>query len=192
MPTTPAPIRRCRVATRDGDAMAPAHWMGQHVALTPPCDTAREFPTVRGQWVITHRQSGLSAGMLRCSKRQAVAIAREWDGRFGLIDPADARSWQWGRQWGRLVDSINRPWADPDLAADDGATDTAAELAARAGLAIDQAGGSRRIRWRGQFWIAPTDGQLNRWTLDSVCETPDGRTVEPDHPESWLAILRLI
>jgi hypothetical protein len=28
--------------------------------------------------------------------------------------------------------------------------------------------------------------------MDSCCETPDGRTVEPDHPESWLSILNLI
>jgi hypothetical protein len=25
-----------------------------------------------------------------------------------------------------------------------------------------------------------------------VCETPEGDTVEPDHPHSWLRILKLI
>jgi hypothetical protein len=171
--------------------MAPAHWVGQHVAVTPPCDQARRFPVVRGQWVITHKGCGLQAATLLCSKRQAVAIAREWDQRIGLIDPADARSWPWCEQWGALVASINRPWqAAAEPAAD--SADTAGELAARAGLPIDQAGGVLRIWWRGKFWPAPSDVELDLWTLDSVAETPDGRTVEPDAPDSWLRILRLI
>lgn len=182
----------CRIATTKGDAMAPAHWLGQHVAVTPPCDKARKFPTVRGQWVITHRGCGLQAATLLCSKRQAVAIARQWDHRFALINPADARLWPWRLQWGELVASINRPWQTTAEPAADDSTDTAGELAARAGLPIDQAGGSLRILWRGKFWPAPTDCELELWTLDSCCETPDGRTVEPDAPDSWLSILRLI
>jgi hypothetical protein len=34
--------------------------------------------------------------------------------------------------------------------------------------------------------------QLEAWVLDSVCETPEGDIVEPDHPDSWLSLLRLI
>jgi hypothetical protein len=181
----------CRVATKTGDATAPAHWVGQWVALTPPCDSARRFPVCRGQWVITHRASGLSAGTLLCSKRRAAEIARQWDRRFALIDPADARAWPFARQWADRVASINAPWREPAPAADD-STETACELAARAGLPIDQAGGVRRIWWRGKFWPAPSDAELEFWALDSCCETPDGRTVEPDAPDSWLAILRLI
>jgi len=31
--------------------------------------------------------------------------------------------------------------------------------------------------------------ELEFWMFDSVCETPDGDIVEPDHPDSWLALL---
>ena len=33
---------------------------------------------------------------------------------------------------------------------------------------------------------------LEEWTFDSVCFTPAGDDVEPDHPDSWLSILGLI
>jgi hypothetical protein len=165
--------------------------MGQHVALTAPAGKQATFKTVRGLWVITHRNSGLSAGSLRCTKERARSIARQWDHRFGCIDPTDARSWPWAKAWAELVRSINNPEPLPFI--DDGCnTDTACELAARAGLPIDQAGGGRRIWWRGQFWHAPTNAELDWWTFDSVCETPDGRTVEPDAPDSWLSLLGLV
>jgi hypothetical protein len=184
-------ITRCKVATKSGELLAPAHFVGEFLAVTVPVDAAHQFPTVRGQWVITHRGCGLSAATLRCCKATAIKLARQWDGRFGCIDPADARAWPWRDQWGAAVAAINCPnvqgAADP---AD--STDTAGVFAARAGLPIDQAGGALRIFWRGKFWPAPTDAELEFWTLDSVCETPDGRTVEPDAPESWLRILRIL
>lgn len=48
------------------------------------------------------------------------------------------------------------------------------------------------VRWRGQWWPAPTVGEVHAMALDSVAETPDGRTVEPDHPEAWPRLLGLI
>ena len=48
------------------------------------------------------------------------------------------------------------------------------------------------VRWRGKWWPAPTVGDVHGWCLDSVAETPDGRFVEPDNPESWPRILGLI
>jgi hypothetical protein len=48
------------------------------------------------------------------------------------------------------------------------------------------------ILWRGQWWPVPTFGDVEAWALDSVAETPDGRTVEPDHPEAWTRILGVI
>lgn len=195
---TAKPPELCKVALTDktgtvSEVMAPAHWLGQFIAVTAPAGAARDFAPCRGLWVITHRGCGLSAGTLRCSKKRAIAIARQWDGRFGCIDPADARSWPWGKQWGELVQSINAPWADPAPRTESGdSTETAGLLAAQAGIAIDQAGRGLRIQWRGKFWPAPTDTELDWWTFDSCAETPDGRTVEPDHPESWLRILRIV
>jgi hypothetical protein len=42
-------------------------------------------------------------------------------------------------------------------------------------------------------WVkVPSTEELEAWVSDSVCETPDGDIVEPDHPHSWLSILGLI
>ena len=50
----------------------------------------------------------------------------------------------------------------------------------------------RLVKWRGSHYPEPTLDQLEEWTWDSVCETPDGETVEPDHPDSWLCLMGLI
>jgi hypothetical protein len=50
----------------------------------------------------------------------------------------------------------------------------------------------RQITWKGQPYDVPTNSEIESWVFDSVCETPDGDTVEPDHPDSWLSILGLI
>jgi hypothetical protein len=42
-------------------------------------------------------------------------------------------------------------------------------------------------------WISvPSTKEIEAWVYDSVCETPWGDIVEPDHPKSWLRILGLI
>ena len=48
------------------------------------------------------------------------------------------------------------------------------------------------IRWRGRWWPVPTVGEAHAMALDSVAETPDGRTVESDAPDSWPRILGLV
>ncbi len=48
------------------------------------------------------------------------------------------------------------------------------------------------ITWRGRSYDTPSLEELELWAFDSVCETPDGDTVEPDHPDSWLSLLGLI
>ncbi len=48
------------------------------------------------------------------------------------------------------------------------------------------------IVWRGESYPVPSMRELERWVYDSVCETPEGDRVEPDHPDSWLSILGLI
>ncbi|MBR5950881.1 MAG: hypothetical protein IKZ87_05540 [Actinomycetaceae bacterium] len=45
------------------------------------------------------------------------------------------------------------------------------------------------IIWRGRKYETPSLEEIEEWTYDSVCETPDGDTVEPDHPDSWLRLL---
>ena len=48
------------------------------------------------------------------------------------------------------------------------------------------------ITWNNETYPVPDMNQLEAWVLDSVCETPEGDIVEPDHPDSWLSLLRLI
>jgi|LakMenE18May11ns_1017448.scaffolds.fasta_scaffold7692856_1 hypothetical protein len=49
-----------------------------------------------------------------------------------------------------------------------------------------------RIKWRGKVYEVPSTDEIEMWIWDSVCETPDGDEVEPDHPCSWLSLLGLI
>ena len=48
------------------------------------------------------------------------------------------------------------------------------------------------VRCARQWWPAPTVGEAQAMALDSVAETPDGQTVEPDEPGSWPRLLGLI
>ena len=42
-------------------------------------------------------------------------------------------------------------------------------------------------------WVTfPSMAEFQEWTLDSVCLTPDGEKVEPDHPASWLRLAGLV
>jgi hypothetical protein len=49
-----------------------------------------------------------------------------------------------------------------------------------------------KLRWRSKWWEVPTMEQVQAWTLDSVCETPDGDIIEPDADGSWLRLLNLV
>ncbi len=42
------------------------------------------------------------------------------------------------------------------------------------------------------WYSVPTNEDIEYWTFDSICCTPAGDEVEPDHPDSWLSILGLI
>ena len=47
------------------------------------------------------------------------------------------------------------------------------------------------VRWNGDEYAVPALDEIEFWIFDSVCETPDGDIVEPDQPDSWLALLGL-
>ena len=165
-------------------------WCGRFVAVTPPVGADGAEPQ-RGCWTLTHIVTGMAAAScLPMSKRDAIALARVWDERIGLIDPAATRSWPHCDEWNALIRGIRDLWTVGTDPADE-STATALSLAIGRGLSV-RGGGAAAIRWRGKWWSAPTDAELQVWTLDSVCETPDGRTVEPDAPDSWLCILGLV
>ena len=49
-----------------------------------------------------------------------------------------------------------------------------------------------KLRWRSKWWEIPTMEEVERWTFDSVCETPAGDIIEPDADDSWLRLLGLV
>lgn len=49
-----------------------------------------------------------------------------------------------------------------------------------------------KMRWNSKWWEIPTMDEVQRWTLDSVCETPAGDIIEPDADGSWLRLLNLV
>lgn len=49
-----------------------------------------------------------------------------------------------------------------------------------------------RLWFAGKWHDVPTIAQITEWTLDTICPTPEGDTVEPDNPDSWLSLLGLI
>jgi len=42
------------------------------------------------------------------------------------------------------------------------------------------------------WYDIPSNEDIEEWSFDSICCTPAGDEVEPDHPDSWLSILGLI
>lgn len=49
-----------------------------------------------------------------------------------------------------------------------------------------------KLRWHSKWWEVPAMEDVQRWTLDSVCETPAGDIIEPDADDSWLHLLGLV
>ena len=49
-----------------------------------------------------------------------------------------------------------------------------------------------RLWFRDRWFDVPSMAEFHVWTFDSCCETPDGRTVEPDAEDSWLRLCGLV
>lgn len=201
---------QCRTS---GSRSIPAVWVGQHLAVHRPL-TADGLSKASRHWTITHTASGLAViGGLNAAKNDAIALARLWDEAAALIDPAAPRQWRYLPAWRDDLQRIGIvPLVGPvdliasattaehviwqamgyDPASDDEAAEQypAAETVP-ANRLRDGADGMEML-WRGQWWTVPTFGEVEAWALDSLAETPDGRTVEPDHPESWPHLLGVV
>jgi len=46
-----------------------------------------------------------------------------------------------------------------------------------------------RLWFRHEWFDVPIIAQCMEWTVDGMSETPDGQSVEPDDPDSWLSLL---
>ena len=49
-----------------------------------------------------------------------------------------------------------------------------------------------RLFFGNEWHVIPSHADALRWTLDGMAETPDGRAVEPDDPDSWLILCDLV
>lgn len=49
-----------------------------------------------------------------------------------------------------------------------------------------------QLRFGDAWHVIPSHDEALRWTFDGMAETPDGRIVEPDDPDSWLYLLGLV
>lgn len=49
-----------------------------------------------------------------------------------------------------------------------------------------------KLWWKDKWHVVPDESDFIMWTLDSICLTPDGEHVEPDHEDSWLSLVGLI
>jgi len=209
-----------KVATTSGSREIPAVWVGTHLAVHRPV-LADGAAAAAKRWAVTHTATGLSmGGTLTTTKPEALALAKLWDGAAAEIDPANPRGWRFLKTWQLDVAVVeNRRIAElvgPVLPDCPTAGDVAAAMSAAIGgsfqPAAEDEGGEPfpahetmpgdRIRpgedawpdvfWRGKWWPVPTLAEVEAWAFDSVAETPDGRTVEPDHPEAWPRILGVI
>lgn len=156
------------------------------------------------------------------AQRNAIALARVWDAAFAEITAEGARQWPLAKRWVDDVRraQTGRPIIGPreltplealesagtyaevsaavaramghSFASD---SETAEQFPARETVAADRlrdGADGLEMFWRGRWWQVPTLGEVEGWALDSLAETPDGRTVEPDHPESWPHLLGVV
>lgn len=188
------PSQTVTITTHKGPVDVAARWRGQALAVHAPFRDGDPVP--RGQWMITHHASGLAAGKFRGSLRDAIKIARLWDGAFVTVTASNGHQWALARQWSAVVNRETPPHApfhgpEPSTNVHPARPETV-RLALDAGRGVRFDGDTWLMQWHGRWWPLPTMTELENWTFDSVCETPDGRTVEPDAPDAWLRLLALI
>lgn len=156
------------------------------------------------------------------TQRDAIALAKLWDAAFSEITAEGARNWPLASRWVDDVKRAQsgRPVIGPreltpleelesagtyaevsaavaramghTFASD---SEAAEQFPARETVAADRLRDGvdgLELLWRGRWWLVPTFGEVEAWALDSVAETPDGRNVEPDAPDSWTRILGVV
>lgn len=200
-----------RIQCRDSARTVPVVWAGKFLGVHRPIQNG-EPSTAPRCWTITHKPTGLAlVSSLTVGKPDAVALAKAWDDAAGLIDPAKPSAWRFLQAWRDDLQRVGivSVWGPRDLpvsereavwramgyepaADDDAAEPFPVEDVLPANRLRNDEQGWPEVLWRGTWWPAPTFGDVEAWALDSVAETPDGRSVEPDHPEAWTRILAVV
>ncbi len=208
------------IATSTGSVDVDTVWIGANLAVHRFYTVDPTVVAAPGHWAVTAHKLGLAAcGHFRGSKAAAVRLAKLWDNAFEGVTAENARQWRYRQTWaadcaaaqlgaigdlagpvlpdhptsGDVAAAISRaiggnfePATGDEAAEQYPAHETAPHRSLRTGADGDE------ISWGGRWYPVPTIGEVEAWICDSVCETPNGSTVEPDHPESWLSILGLI
>jgi hypothetical protein len=207
------------IQCRDQSRSVPAVWIGENLAVHRPLVKGAPSKAAR-HWAITHTASGLAAcSSFDGPKSAAVNLAKLWDKAFGTMDASNARAWPYCQTW--VADVRLAQWHGteqpngPVLPDHPTSADVAAAVAAAVGATYEPVTGddsaapfdpsesfpADRIRtvdgwpevqWRGQWWPVPTLGEVESMAFDSVAESPDGRTVEPDAPDAWPRLLGIV
>jgi len=117
------------IACASGARVIPAAWIGRALAVHRPPTRGGGISRAPRLWIVSHAASGLSAGLVRARKSDAIALARVWDDAFA--DPEIMRSgsrWPLASQWGAAITAAgqtgvifppNPDAVDPIPAADD-------------------------------------------------------------------------
>jgi len=208
------------IQTKHGPRNVATVWKGSTLSVHRPHTVDGPSKAPR-RWTLTHNASGLSISTVNVAKADAVALARLWDIAAAAIDPANPKAWPHLQSFrddlGRLgslplrgpvvlspMEALERATTPAEITAAvwqamgyNAATETeAAEQWPAADTVpadlLRSGAAGLEILWRGRWWPVPTLGDVELWCLDSVAETPDGRTVESDHPEAWPAVLGVI
>lgn len=155
-------------------------WLGDCLAVHRP--TINGSPSKQANhWAITHIPSGLAVCLsFNGTESAAIGLAKDWDAKFSTLDVNSPRTWPLCKAWGKALQLAQF---------DTGCFDAYQTLPRDRVKTVD---GWVQVLWRRRWWPVPSDHVVEDMIFDSVAETPDGRTVEPDHPESWLSILKVI
>lgn len=212
-------MQNITITTTTGPREIAAVWVGQNLAVNRPLFVGGQAAGPK-QWCVTLLATGHTlSGLIRGTRADVVALARLWDGAAAEIDARNPRGWRYLRTWQLDVAATERrriaPLDGPVLPDNPGPADVAAAMAAALGTGYNPADDSEaaeqyparetvaadrlrdgadglEILWRGKWWLVPSLGDVEAWALDSLAETPDGRTVEPDAPDSWPALLGIV
>lgn len=110
-------MKKVTINTNEGSFKIPAKWVGEALAVhRPVVGFGGKLSNERCLWVITHIESGLTAGKYEGPLKGAIELAKAWDLTFRDELPGsepDVKEWQRKDQWLRQLYQLT-PINSPD------------------------------------------------------------------------------
>ena len=110
-------MKMVTINTNEGTYKVPTKWMGEALAVhRPVVDFGGKLSKEKRSWIITHIESGLTAGRYRGPMHDAIRLAKAWDLTFRDELPGpkpDAKDWERKDEWVRQVQQL-KPICTPD------------------------------------------------------------------------------